>query len=213
MRFLSFLIVLIVCQSCSTGTRLMVSPLKTPCADATCLQVRENKNQDWVTLVSPIEGFTFEEGYEYELLVEKANKDSPLTADTKYKMKKIRTRKDFKSIIQEMKLANASWLMTSSPERTSLMKYNMSLDVDATNNKISGKGPCNRFFATISFGYKNLRIENIAGTKIFCPESMADEKEYYKLLETVVSYEQANSLLMLKDHNNKTIFSFSLAKK
>lgn len=213
MRFLSLLIVVIAFQSCSTGTRLLVSPIKTPCADATCLQVRENKNQDWVTLTTPIEGFAFEEGYEYELLVEKANKDSPIAADTKYTMKKVRGKKDVKSIVQDMKLSNASWLMTSSPERTSLMKYNLSLDVEATNNKISGKGPCNRFFATISFGYKNLKIENIAGTKMFCQESMADEKEYYKLLESVVSYEQVNSLLVFKDHNNKTLFSFSLAKK
>lgn len=207
------MIVVIAFQSCSTGTRLLVSPIKTPCADATCLQVRENKNQDWVTLTTPIEGFAFEEGYEYELLVEKANKDSPIAADTKYTMKKVRGKKDVKSIVQDMKLSNASWLMTSSPERTSLMKYNLSLDVEATNNKISGKGPCNRFFATISFGYKNLKIENIAGTKMFCQESMADEKEYYKLLESVVSYEQVNSLLVFKDHNNKTLFSFSLAKK
>lgn len=213
MRFLSLLIVIIAFQSCSTGTRLLVSPLKTQCAGTTCLQVRENKNQDWVALANPIEGFTFEEGYEYELLVEKANKDSPLAADAKYTIKKIREKKDMKSLVQDMKLANASWVMTSSPEKTSLLKYNMSLDIDATNNKISGKGPCNRFFATINFGYKNLKIENIASTKMFCQETMADEKEYYKLLESVASYEQTNNLLILKGHNNKVLFTFAQVKK
>lgn len=46
-----------------------------------CMQVKENESNDWLYFYDEIKGFTYEEGYEYELIVQKKDKEKPVPAD------------------------------------------------------------------------------------------------------------------------------------
>jgi len=74
--------------ACSSATApeihtLFVAPELVDCVGLgprTCLQVREDPAQPWENFFSPIEGFTFEPGFSYELRVER-HVVSPVPAD------------------------------------------------------------------------------------------------------------------------------------
>lgn len=72
---LSFLI------SCSTTQRLYVAAETSSCTgvgEMECMLVKTNKNQkEWELFYTNIEGFTYEKGYEYELLVSKHKVANP----------------------------------------------------------------------------------------------------------------------------------------
>lgn len=46
-----------------------------------CLQVKESKDDNWTYFYSAIDGFSYESGYEYELLIKKTKVSDPVPAD------------------------------------------------------------------------------------------------------------------------------------
>ena len=55
-----------------------------------CYQMKDSPEKDYDIFVSSIDGFTFDEGYEYKLLVQKSYyENSPPNSSTYYSLKKI----------------------------------------------------------------------------------------------------------------------------
>ena len=81
------------------------------------------------------------------------------------------------------------------------------IDSDAANvtlllsaDKLSGQGPCNRYFGTVTAGEAvgELRIGQLANTQMMCPgEAMIQEKAYFDALSNVVSFSFNTTRLML----------------
>ena len=65
--------------------RLTIAPDPVPCADGTpgsCLRVTDAEGNSWITHLDEIEGFTYEPGFTYELLVEEASEVAQIEAAT-----------------------------------------------------------------------------------------------------------------------------------
>ncbi len=79
-------------------TILYVGPKSIKCndkLDVMCMQVKESEEAGYQPFAYPIEGFTFEEGYDYKLSVYKGVQDNPPTdrPAVYYKLKKIISKK------------------------------------------------------------------------------------------------------------------------
>ena len=70
--------------------------------------------------------------------------------------------------------------------------------------KISGQGPCNRYFATSEDPYPWLKIEAIGATKMACP-SLKDEQTYFTALQSMTNAEAAGSVLILSNENGENL--------
>lgn len=73
--------------------------------------------------------------------------------------------------------------------------------------KISGKGPCNQFNATITAPYPWFNIDNISSTKMACPD-LNLEKVFLKTLnEMTLSEVSGNTLILSNDTGNAMQFT------
>lgn len=81
-KYAALLFVTAVLFSCSTANKTLYIASETqPCTGVgkmECMLVKKDKNQaDWEYFYSNIEGFTYETGYEYELLVKESHIEHP----------------------------------------------------------------------------------------------------------------------------------------
>jgi Domain of unknown function (DUF4377) len=73
--------------------RLTIAPDPVPCADGTpgsCVRVTDADGDSWITHPEEIEGFTYEPGFAYELLVEEPSQVAEMEAATPPRVKLIR---------------------------------------------------------------------------------------------------------------------------
>jgi hypothetical protein len=73
--------------------RLTIAPDPVPCADGTpgsCLRVTDARGDSWITHPEEIEGFTYEPGFAYELLVEEPSQVAEMEAATTPRLRLIR---------------------------------------------------------------------------------------------------------------------------
>jgi copper homeostasis protein (lipoprotein) len=68
------------------------------------------------------------------------------------------------------------------------------------DNRLTGNGSCNNFFATFTLGENNqINISGIGSTKMMC-EQMSVEKEFFEALERINSYYiLADTLVLIRD--------------
>jgi len=64
--------------------------------------------------------------------------------------------------------------------------------------KITGQGPCNRYFTLTEDPYPWVKIEGIGATKMACP-ALADEQIYFSALESMTLAEASGPVLILSN--------------
>lgn len=75
-KYLSIVIVIfaVLTMACKSNPNLYVASKQVDCVGAgpqKCLLVKENKDENWTYLYDNIQGFNYEPGYEYELIIKK----------------------------------------------------------------------------------------------------------------------------------------------
>lgn len=186
MRQILLLIGSIFFISCSAGDKqgdqyvLWVNSSLTSCvgrAPARCLQVQKSEKLDpstWETLQSAIEGFEYEEGYYYKIVVKEKQLDtSDLAEDapsTTYTLlKTLEKRQDAKFGI------NDKWVcLKIKGEKISPDMEGSSppqLEIQVGEKRYSGKDGCNNFSGgIIELDEKLIRFGVAAGTRMMCPD-------------------------------------------
>lgn len=81
-KILLFTLSTILFMSCSTSHKtIYIAPEKRPCTGVgkmDCMLIKTDKGQEnWQFFYNQIEGFDYEEGYEYELLIKETKIDNP----------------------------------------------------------------------------------------------------------------------------------------
>lgn len=82
--------------SCSTANKVMyIAANKQPCTgvgNMECMMIKKDKNQnDWEYFYSSIDGFTYEQGFEYKLLIKEEKIENPPAdgSSIRYKLIKV----------------------------------------------------------------------------------------------------------------------------
>jgi len=108
-------------------------------------------------------------------------------------------------------LEDVTWVLESHGEPENLQAVledtEIIIEFKSAESKIAGSGGCNSYFGGYEINNNELTIKPpIGSTMMACPEPiMAQEQEYFKLLETTETFQIQNGKLTISCSGNKML--------
>ena len=166
-----------------------------------CMLVKDGEDKDWTYFYGNIKGFNYEEGFNYELLVEEVKVENPAAdaSSIEYILKKVveKTPSNSSEGLYKkwtvIKLKNLDQL-SSSP----------TLSFEKEEAKVAGFAGCNNYFSTYKLSANALTFSNTGATRKLC-EDMSVEDSFLKLLPQVARFEIIKKELYLYDINDELL--------
>ena len=154
--------------------RLTIAPDPVPCADGTpgaCLRVTDALGDSWITHLDEIEGFTYEPGFAYELLVEEPSQVAEMEAATPPRLKLIQVlskqASGEPSRTLDADLGGSRWVLSAiEPSGHSASDWaasGITAQFDVWGGRLSGNAGCNNYSAALA-----VSGDQIAGVPACC---------------------------------------------
>jgi heat shock protein HslJ len=179
-----------------------------------CMLVKEDPEGEYELFYSQIEGFTFEPGYEYELLVmveDVAN--APADASSKkYTLVEIVNQTPAAGGAMAASLEGLTWELESyanaDGEMTEVLP-DAPVTASFVDGNVSGSAGCNRYFASYTVDGASLTVGAVGTTVMMCPEPiMAQESAYLAALSAAASYQIVDGKLEIADADGNVLLIF-----
>jgi heat shock protein HslJ len=181
-----------------------------------CLQVKEKPGEPYALFYSGIDGFTYEEGYNYKLEIMRVKRENP-PADASaytYYLIKVLSKERSKTYVQKtIPIPDQVPLPLARISKNGKMEQvsgNSIPDIlfDKRTGKISGKAGCNRYFGKVIIENGRLMISGVGSTQMACMD-MQMESLYLKHLSAVNRY-QFNSGILQLYKDQELLLQFSI---
>jgi heat shock protein HslJ len=192
---------LVACAYQAHERRLTIAPEPVPCADGTpgaCLRVTDASGDAWITHLDQIEGFTYEPGFAYELLVEEASEVEQTGAATPPRLRLIRVLSQQESGARRQAprddLGQPRWVLSaltpSGHADTDWAGSGITAQFDVWGGRLSGFAGCNNYSAGLSVAGDQIQVSQPVSTRKACPGEMvmALEREYLERLARVTTF-------------------------
>ncbi len=189
-----------------------------------CLQYKTNPDDEYSLFYDSIEGFEYEEGYEYELrvLVEPVQNPPADASALQYTLVETVSKTPAtaapETAVGEMMaggstLEGVTWTLTSYAGADGA-QVNVLPDSEANltfaDGQVSGTAGCNRFFGGYETDGGSLTIGQMGSTMMACPDDlMAQEAAVLAALGTVETYTISDGQLLLRDAAGQSVLSLS----
>ena len=222
MRALKLLSILVLTMICSSSVSFGQNQLKKifvaghygqchSLNQSKCLLIRDSAKSEWINHFGNIEGFKYEEGNEYELIVEVHTTKNSADDTTSYHLalSKILVKKKIK-LHDHYKLDDEPWFLTKLNIDKKLKKvseHHVFLVIHDDENMIVGNSGCNKFKASIEVNGQEVKVSKLDATKAICKGSLGNiEKVFLEELQVATKYNvkgkqllvyQGSSLLMI----------------
>lgn len=193
---------------------LLINSLRVPCtgvAARQCLQVKEdNVDTEWTSFFNEIEGFDFEEGYMYRLIVKEEgfplNEVPADGSSIKYTLvEQLEKQRDPKLRLNDIWVLEAMEKQAITPGK---MQQRPRLEIHLAEQRVMGSDGCNNFMGSIEkMDSTMLRFGPLAGTRKMCPD-MAIPDKMNRLMAKVQYYRLDEITLHLLDADYKELLSF-----
>lgn len=212
-----FMVLLVSTLSYGQETlKMFVKENKVPCtgvAPMECLMVKYNNDKDWQLFYDHIEGFNFEKGNRYEIMVVKTKKQGIIPADAssyQYTLKSIISKTPATSV---KGIYNTKMVLTNLNGKK-IITGNVYVTIDSDTQTIIGKSGCNNF----SVKYTDLPSKDQIQTNLPFGNLKACDQESMKLEQDFLDAIKDNKFKIVKKKNkvqfknlkNKTIMEFSI---
>lgn len=215
----SILILTFFLSSCDEEKTIYVAGHLTDCegiAPQKCMLIKENKTDDWTFLYETIEGFIYEEGFEYVLKVKISKiKNPPADAsDLKYKLIEIIAKEKTTEIINTETQAaqlpiDGSWIVTNITNFEN--KTGKSPHFTIKEEKISGNTGCNSFGGSLKIDTTGIfKTGMLRMTRMFCNETAELESAFTTALNNTSQYTRENNTLSLFDEQHNKLITATL---
>ncbi|MBS1551475.1 MAG: DUF4377 domain-containing protein [Bacteroidetes bacterium] len=185
---------------------LLVANRYTECEDIKiykCLLAKESTEDEWKPLNQGIEGFSYREGYEYELEAEKKLMTKPEEQGYLYNyvLKKIISEKPVMVIPEKERkfLDNNEFTVRRMRSDNKLIKVrddNFKLSFDLLFNSVRGNDGCNEINGKIQIIGKEFRFSEFVKTRMYC-ENLKTDKLFHELAGKVSRYKISGGYLRL----------------
>jgi heat shock protein HslJ len=197
---------------------LFVGPELVECtgvAPQMCMQVRNSPDEEYTFFYQQIDGFTFEPGYEYELLVEVTEVANPPAdgSSLSYRLVEIVNQ----TAVETAGLEGTRWALVeylnAAGETVAALP-----DVEATaefnNGELGGRGSCNSYFGSYTVDGNALTVSGIGSTMMACmPESvMQQEADFLANLGAAATYTIEGSQLMIANADGVVTLTFEASE-
>lgn len=193
---------------------LFVGPNQVPCtgvAPQMCLQVKESADADYLLFYSNIEGFEFEAGYEYELLVNKQTVPNPPADASAFRWTLVEVVS--KTPVEPAAgLEGVTWeLIAQADQNGFLTMTTAEATLALRDGEAGGRGGCNLFFAPYVLEGNQLTFGPAGSTMMACDEpAMAQEQALFANLERAATYQIVADQLHIFDEAGEIILAFRL---
>lgn len=161
---------------------------------------------NWKPFYESIDGFKYEEGYVYKLLVKEENALKPISADASlknYKLVRV-IQKEYNPKL----LLNNKWTLAEFKNAPVVGDSVPNIEFNLDLRKMSASDGCNTLVSEIkSVVDGKIYLGNIISTRKTCQE-MDLAKEYGQLLNQIDSYKIENQRLILLNRENTEILTF-----
>ena len=194
--------VLLVSLCWAKGNKtLLVADRTIACAGTfECIQIKEKASVPWRNYSDTIEGFNYEEGYEYKISVQPLQTKNTLSGlfEEKYKLVKVISKKKT-SYNPAEKLTGKKWVLRSMYDTNRTMTVHDTtayIEFDLKAGKASGHAVCNTFTTEFTADAKSISITNIGQTKMACKGEVL-EKIIFDFCRKATTYTLADGMLTL----------------
>jgi len=186
-----------------------------------CLLTRDSPTDIYQVFDKTIEGFTYEEGFEYCILMEIQTpgiSEPPIPFDSsqiKYVLSEIKSKKktSVHTTIKSITIPDSSrWILYKLKTKDGTKTFSISkayLQFDVKNNIVTGNTDCNDFTASFSTD-TTIKFENIITTKMSC-KKFSNETAFLNMLNTATKLKVTQKLLYLFD--DKKLLALFTRKK
>ncbi|HMS34822.1 MAG TPA: DUF4377 domain-containing protein [Ignavibacteria bacterium] len=193
--------------------RFYVGNHKVSCTGVTsqmCLLMKNSPDGVWQYYHNEIEGFKYEEGYDYEILVNKKVIDNPPADGPSfvYKLvnivKKIPTMVISQSYRQKLNMKEYYLTRIRVNDKTEKFADNEKVNIKfiLNDNTVTGMDGCNSFSGRVIINKDSISFLNFASSRMFCQEVKVD-KIFYQLIGMVSRYKISGNFLKL--YNGKKL--------
>ncbi len=182
-----------------------------------CLQIRENPTGEWSSFDKPIQNFTYEEGFEYCLLVEVQTpgvSSPPIPFDSTqitYVLSevksKIKTSTSVATVMPSSMADSSKWQLYKLRMKDGTKTFSISkayIQFDTKNNTVTGNADCNTFDAGFTIDSTSLKFDNIITTKATCKKH-SYEPDFLQMLQVATQVKVTNKLLYI--YKGKTLMA------
>jgi heat shock protein HslJ len=190
--------------------RLTIAPDPVPCADGTpgaCLRVTDAEGDSWITHLDEIEGFTYEPGFAYELLVEEPSQVAEMEAATPPRLRLIQVlskqASGEPSRTLDANLGGSRWVLSAiEPSGHSASDWaasGITAQFDVWGGRLSGNGGCNNYSAALEVSGDRMQVSPPASTRRACPSQnvMKLEQEYLERIAKASAFAVTDDRLQL----------------
>jgi heat shock protein HslJ len=209
--------------------KMIVREEQTTCyttQETTCYWVKLKNYKDWSSLAAPIENFDYEEGYRYELIVDRQKPENNSTNidDFKYTLVKIASKELVASppSIYFDSIKNSKLYITYFLDQD-ISDQVLHLYLNTDNNKITINGPCNTLMGTYTANGSMLNIGPIASTRKACPNQSELENQlassfnnshlkYKKAEDYILVYKNDKHIMTLSKNYSNQEFKYLASK-
>ncbi len=177
----------------------------------TCLLVKENPEDDYQFFYSNIDGFEYEEGFEYNIRVLVEPVENPPAGGSSLNYTLI-------EVVDKQKVAadeeDILWKVISYQNAAGeLVDVLPETEITATfqSGKVAGNAGCNQYFASYEVNGNNITVEpTIGSTMMFCApeEVMQQETDYLATLGSAASFEIVNGQLHVSNADGALILVY-----
>ncbi len=204
----------LVLASCSgrgtSQSQLTIAPDPVDCANGTpgsCIKVTDASGDIWITRPDEIQGFTYEPGFTYQLLVEQPSQASEVQALTPPRLKLIQVLSKKAAGESEKALTGqldqGEWLLANiSPSGHTEAEWaasRITAKFDLASGRLTGFAGCNDYFASITVSGEQIQVSQPSSTRKACepPTVMELEQEYLMRIAGATAFTVAASRLDL----------------
>jgi heat shock protein HslJ len=181
--------------------RLTIAPDPVPCADGTpgsCLRVTDAEGDSWITHQDEIEGFAYEPGFTYELLVEEASEVAEIEAATPPRLRLVRVLSKEESgeagRTLDADLGRSRWVLSavapSGHPEADWAASGITAQFDVWGGRLSGHAGCNNYSAAVAVSGDRMQVSPPASTRKACASqtAMALEQEYLERIAGTTAF-------------------------
>ena len=184
-----------------------------------CMLVKEDPDGEYTLFYDQIEGFNYEEGYEYELVVREEQVENP-PADAS-SIKWILVEEVSKTPVEssgELELEGTDWMMVSYLNQDGELTPSLpgtSATALFQNGELNGNAGCNGYFGSYEVDGSNLSVGPLASTEMFCgspPGVMDQELGYLSALGRAANYAIENEQLVIANEAGEIVLVYMVAE-
>ena len=185
-----------------------------------CLLVKENPTDKYTFFYDQIEGFDYEEGYDYVLTVKEEPVDNPPAGGSsiKWVLVEVVSKTQAPQARSAAGFEGIPWrLIAYRSEQGEIVNVLPGSEITAgyLAGQVTGYAGCNNYFGSYQVEGDQLRFSEIGSTEMLCSEPegvMQRERDYLGALELAESYQITDDQFFITDAAGETILLYARSK-